>query len=183
MEGLIDRANRFVGRKRSEDDIRIESDLFKRVCDENFVAKFFFKFKSFLSRSVMYEEWMMIWVFTVISDILRHRIAHRPETDPSYTVLRERWRLRTGEGYTLLHNTEQMSSMISHNNSLHKQSNYFMAKTKSCKKREKRRHNPMRVPDTHLQRGLAAALQSSAKSDAVLPIIKKVFSLRFLLPS
>jgi hypothetical protein len=37
-----------------------------------------------------------------------------------------------------------------------------------------RRHNPMRVPDSHLPKGLAAASSSSNKTEAVLPIIKKV---------
>ena len=45
---------------------------------------------------------------------------------------------------------------------------------KSQKKRAMRRHNPMRVPDSHLPRGLAAASSSSNKTEAVLPIIKKV---------
>jgi hypothetical protein len=43
------------------------------------------------------------------------------------------------------------------------------------KKRSMRRHNPMRVPDSHLPKGLAvAAASSSDKTEAVLPIIKKV---------
>jgi hypothetical protein len=46
---------------------------------------------------------------------------------------------------------------------------------KSQKKRSmRRRHNPMRVPDSHLPKGLAAASSSSNKTEAVLPIIKKV---------
>ena len=45
---------------------------------------------------------------------------------------------------------------------------------KSQKKRAMRRHNPMRVPDSHLPKGLAAASSSSNKTEAVLPIIKKV---------
>jgi len=45
---------------------------------------------------------------------------------------------------------------------------------KSQKKRSMRRHNPMRVPDSHLPKGLAAASSSSNKTEAVLPIIKKV---------
>ncbi|KIM19857.1 hypothetical protein M408DRAFT_30863 [Serendipita vermifera MAFF 305830] len=38
-----------------------------------------------------------------------------------------------------------------------------------------RRHNPVRVPDSHLQHGLATAAAStpSAKRDAVLPVIEK----------
>jgi hypothetical protein len=52
---------------------------------------------------------------------------------------------------------------------------------KSQKKRSMRRHNPMRVPDSHLPKGLAAASSSSNKTEAVLPIIKKV--LFFLLSS
>jgi hypothetical protein len=46
---------------------------------------------------------------------------------------------------------------------------------KSQKKRSMRRHNPVRVPDSHLPKGLAAAASSSSnKTEAVLPIIKKV---------
>jgi hypothetical protein len=45
---------------------------------------------------------------------------------------------------------------------------------KAQKKRAARRHNPMRVPDSHLPKGLASASQSSSKADAVLPIIQKV---------
>ena len=45
---------------------------------------------------------------------------------------------------------------------------------KSQKKRAMRRHNPMRVPDSHLPKGLTAASSSSNKTGAVLPIIKKV---------
>lgn len=45
---------------------------------------------------------------------------------------------------------------------------------KSQKKRSMRRHNPMRVPDSHLPTGLASASSSSNKTDAVLPIIKKM---------
>jgi hypothetical protein len=48
---------------------------------------------------------------------------------------------------------------------------------KSQKKRPMRRHNPMRVPDSHLPKGLAAASSSSNKTEAVLPIIKKVCAL------
>jgi hypothetical protein len=35
-----------------------------------------------------------------------------------------------------------------------------------------RRHNPMRVPDSHLPKGLT--LLSSSKTEAILPIIHKV---------
>ncbi|KAI9444631.1 ARM repeat-containing protein [Lactarius indigo] len=45
---------------------------------------------------------------------------------------------------------------------------------KSQKKRSMRRHNPVRVPDSHLPKGLAAASSSSNKTEAVLPIIKKI---------
>jgi hypothetical protein len=45
---------------------------------------------------------------------------------------------------------------------------------KSQKKRSMRRHNPMRVPDSHLPKGLAVASSTSNKTEAVLPIIKKV---------
>ncbi|KAH8094732.1 ARM repeat-containing protein [Cristinia sonorae] len=45
---------------------------------------------------------------------------------------------------------------------------------KSQKKRQMRRHNPMRVPDSHLPHGLASASASSSKSDAILPILQKM---------
>ncbi|KAH9065579.1 ARM repeat-containing protein [Lactarius vividus] len=45
---------------------------------------------------------------------------------------------------------------------------------KSQKKRSMRRHNPMRVPDSHLPKGLATVSSSSNKTEAVLPIIKKI---------
>ena len=45
---------------------------------------------------------------------------------------------------------------------------------KSQKKRAMRRHNPMRVPDSHLPKGLASAASSSSKNEAILPIIQKV---------
>ena len=51
---------------------------------------------------------------------------------------------------------------------------------KSQKKRSMRRHNPMRVPDSHLPKGLAAASSSSNKAGAVLPIIQKVRVVLFL---
>ncbi|KAF9245889.1 ARM repeat-containing protein [Melanogaster broomeanus] len=47
---------------------------------------------------------------------------------------------------------------------------------KSQKKRLMRRHNPMRVPDSHLPAGLAPAESSSTKKDAILPIIQKMES-------
>ncbi|KAF8274277.1 ARM repeat-containing protein [Lactarius quietus] len=47
---------------------------------------------------------------------------------------------------------------------------------KSQKKRSMRRHNPMRVPDSHIPKGLASASSSSNKTEAVLPIIKKIES-------
>ncbi|KIY50621.1 ARM repeat-containing protein [Fistulina hepatica ATCC 64428] len=47
---------------------------------------------------------------------------------------------------------------------------------KSQKKRAMRRHNPMRVPDTHLPHGLASAESSSSKTEAVLPILQKLNS-------
>ncbi|KAI0299778.1 ARM repeat-containing protein [Russula brevipes] len=47
---------------------------------------------------------------------------------------------------------------------------------KSQKKRSMRRHNPMRVPDSHLPKGLAVASSTSNKAEAVLPIIKKMES-------
>lgn len=39
-----------------------------------------------------------------------------------------------------------------------------------------RRHNPMRVPDSHLPKGLESAASSSPKNEAVLPIIQKLES-------
>ncbi|KAF9270677.1 ARM repeat-containing protein [Marasmius fiardii PR-910] len=47
---------------------------------------------------------------------------------------------------------------------------------KSQKKKAMRRHNPMRVPDSHLPKGLAAASESSKKSENILPIIQKMSS-------
>ncbi|KAL0068606.1 hypothetical protein AAF712_004322 [Marasmius tenuissimus] len=47
---------------------------------------------------------------------------------------------------------------------------------KSQKKKAMRRHNPMRVPDSHLPKGLAAASESSKKTEAILPIIQKMNS-------
>ncbi|KAJ7604904.1 armadillo-type protein [Mycena rosella] len=45
---------------------------------------------------------------------------------------------------------------------------------KSQKKRSMRRHNPMRVPDSHLPQGLASASETSSKTQAILPIIQKM---------
>ena len=47
---------------------------------------------------------------------------------------------------------------------------------KSQKKRQMRRHNPMRVPDSHLPHGLesASATASSSKTEAIVPVIQKV---------
>ncbi|KAI5117703.1 hypothetical protein M0805_003193 [Coniferiporia weirii] len=47
---------------------------------------------------------------------------------------------------------------------------------KSQKKRATRRHNPVRVPDSHLPKGLEAAAATSSRKDAVLPIIQKLES-------
>ncbi|CAE6529682.1 unnamed protein product [Rhizoctonia solani] len=49
---------------------------------------------------------------------------------------------------------------------------------KSQKKRAMRRHNPMRVPDSHIPKGLESAEKSSQKDkvEAVLPIIQKLNS-------
>ncbi|OAX40891.1 ARM repeat-containing protein [Rhizopogon vinicolor AM-OR11-026] len=47
---------------------------------------------------------------------------------------------------------------------------------KSQKKRSMRRHNPMRVPDSHLPKGLESAASSSPKNEVVLPIIQKLES-------
>lgn len=43
------------------------------------------------------------------------------------------------------------------------------------KKKSMRRHNPVRVPDTHLSKGLVSAEQSSSKNAAILPILQKVW--------
>ncbi|KAJ4477977.1 armadillo-type protein [Lentinula lateritia] len=45
---------------------------------------------------------------------------------------------------------------------------------KSQKKKSMRRHNPMRVPDSHLPKGLASASSTSTKNEAILPIIQKM---------
>jgi hypothetical protein len=45
---------------------------------------------------------------------------------------------------------------------------------KSQKKKVMRRHNPMRVPDSHLPKGLASASESSSKSNEILPILQRV---------
>ncbi|KAJ7119418.1 ARM repeat-containing protein [Mycena epipterygia] len=45
---------------------------------------------------------------------------------------------------------------------------------KSQKKRSMRRHNPVRVPDSHLPKGLASASETSSKTEAILPIIQKM---------
>ncbi|KIK70596.1 hypothetical protein GYMLUDRAFT_65816 [Collybiopsis luxurians FD-317 M1] len=47
---------------------------------------------------------------------------------------------------------------------------------KSQKKKSMRRHNPMRVPDSHLSKGLAAASSTSTKNESILPIIQKMES-------
>ncbi|KAI0315662.1 ARM repeat-containing protein [Amylostereum chailletii] len=47
---------------------------------------------------------------------------------------------------------------------------------KAQKKRAMRRHNPMRVPDSHLPKGLASASSSSSKTEAILPILQKMES-------
>ncbi|KIM47544.1 hypothetical protein M413DRAFT_62872 [Hebeloma cylindrosporum] len=47
---------------------------------------------------------------------------------------------------------------------------------KSQKKKVMRRHNPMRVPDSHLPKGLASASKSSSRSNEILPIIQKLES-------
>lgn len=49
-----------------------------------------------------------------------------------------------------------------------------MGKSQKQKKRSAKRHNPVRVPDSHLPKGLEAAAASSSRKDAVLPIIQKV---------
>jgi hypothetical protein len=45
---------------------------------------------------------------------------------------------------------------------------------KSQKKKAMQRHNPMRVPDSHLPKGLSSASQSSSRTNEILPIIQKV---------
>ncbi|KAJ7603956.1 armadillo-type protein, partial [Mycena polygramma] len=45
---------------------------------------------------------------------------------------------------------------------------------KSQKTRSMRRHNPVRVPDSHLPKGLASASETSSKAEAILPIIQKM---------
>ena len=45
---------------------------------------------------------------------------------------------------------------------------------KSQKKKQMRRHNPVRVPDTHIPHGLDSASASSSKKEAIIPIIQKV---------
>ncbi|GJE89540.1 fungal symportin 1-like domain-containing protein [Phanerochaete sordida] len=47
---------------------------------------------------------------------------------------------------------------------------------KSQKKRQMRRHNPVRVPDSHLPKGLDSASASSSKREAILPIMQKMES-------
>ncbi|CAA7264820.1 unnamed protein product [Cyclocybe aegerita] len=47
---------------------------------------------------------------------------------------------------------------------------------KSQKKKNMRRHNPMRVPDSHLPKGLASASESSSRSNEILPILQKMQS-------
>ncbi|KAH0591152.1 hypothetical protein J132_04862 [Termitomyces sp. J132] len=47
---------------------------------------------------------------------------------------------------------------------------------KAQKKRAMRRHNPMRVPDSHLPHGLASATSTSSKSEVILPILQKMES-------
>ena len=48
---------------------------------------------------------------------------------------------------------------------------------KSQKKKATRRHNPVRVSESHLPHGLASAWSTSSKNEAILPIIQKVFFL------
>ncbi|THV01428.1 ARM repeat-containing protein [Dendrothele bispora CBS 962.96] len=47
---------------------------------------------------------------------------------------------------------------------------------KSQKKKSMRRHNPVRVPDSHLPKGLSSASSTSSKNEAILPIIQKMES-------
>ncbi|KAK7695114.1 hypothetical protein QCA50_002304 [Cerrena zonata] len=47
---------------------------------------------------------------------------------------------------------------------------------KSQKKKQMRRHNPVRVPDSHIPHGLDSASASSSKKEAILPIIQKLES-------
>jgi hypothetical protein len=45
---------------------------------------------------------------------------------------------------------------------------------KAQKKRAMRRHNPIRVPDSHLPKGAASASVSSSKVEFIVPVIEKV---------
>ena len=58
---------------------------------------------------------------------------------------------------------------------------YYSTMGKSQKKKVMRRHNPMRVPDSHLPHGLASASQSSSKSNEILPILQRVRAQEILL--
>jgi len=49
-----------------------------------------------------------------------------------------------------------------------------MGKAQKQKQRSARRHNPTRVPDSHIPKGLEAAASTSTKVQQLLPIIQKV---------
>ena len=82
-----------------------------------------------------------------------------------------------GKGTTLrqrpthTHRTRILPEFVSYFNSNHATT---VQMGKSQKKRAFRRHNPVRVPDSHLPKGLDAAESTSSRKDAVIPIIQKV---------
>lgn len=49
-----------------------------------------------------------------------------------------------------------------------------MGKAQKVGKRKLRRHNPVRVPDTHLGSGIKVAEQTSDKKGQVIPVLQKV---------
>jgi hypothetical protein len=57
---------------------------------------------------------------------------------------------------------------------LDSQNTIIITMGKAQKKKSMRRHNPVRVPDSHMPKGLDSASASSSKKEAVLPIIQKV---------
>ena len=65
--------------------------------------------------------------------------------------------------------------------SLYHSPEYHSTMGKSQKKKVMRRHNPMRVPDSHLPHRLASASQSSSKSNEILPILQRVRAQEILL--
>lgn len=49
-----------------------------------------------------------------------------------------------------------------------------MAKAQKGGKHKQRRHNPVRVPDTHLGSGVKVAEATSDKKGQVIPVLEKV---------